>query len=135
MNLRYNLRQIETMGDVEVRPYVEADAAECLALLDEWWEMQKEKHESLHYRPLHPACLKPAAEFDSRDLFGKVILVDGKIRSFRLCRRNEGGFRQSVLGYSDHTIKGLNYYMVYQLMRELDGCVLANSGESSTHLG
>lgn len=132
VNLRYSIRQIEAMGDMEVRPYVEADAAACLALLDEWWELQKGKHECLHYARYTRACLKQAAEFDSRDLFGKVILLNGKVRSFGFAGEMREGLANLFVGYSDHTIKGLNYYMVYQLMRELDGCILANSGKADT---
>ena len=111
-NLRHNLDpDRETRGDVEVRPYTAGDVPDCLALLDEWWEMQKTKHEQLYNRRYNTACLKTAAKFDQADLFGKVILVDGKIRSFGFAGEMREGLGNLFITYSDHNIKGLNYFL------------------------
>ena len=131
-NLRYNLKQIEMRGDVEVRPYALADAADCMTLLDEWWEMQKDKHESLAYQHYTRASLKSASKFDKSDLFGKVILINGKIRSFGFAGKMRAELANMFMGYSDHTIKGLNYFLRYQFMGDLEGCALVNDSKADT---
>ncbi len=131
-NLRHNLTRIETRGDVAVRPYEAADAADCLALLDKWWEMQKEKHEIFNFRRYTMACLKNASQFDQTDLFGKVILVDGKIRSFGFAGEIRAGLGNLFITYSDHNVKGLNYFLNYQLLQDMEGYESANASRADT---
>ena len=46
-DLAHNLNRVKKRDDVEVRSYAVADETDCLALLDEWWEMQQDKYEKL----------------------------------------------------------------------------------------
>lgn len=131
-NLVHNLNRVKNRDDVAVRDYVAEDAPDCLALLDEWWGMQEGKYEDLHYQRYTKACLKMAAQFDRADLFGKVILVDGKIRSFGFAGEIRKGVGNLFITYSDHNIKGLNYFLYYQLLQEMEGYVLANASRADT---
>jgi hypothetical protein len=131
-NLRHNLTRIETRGDVAVRPYEVRDSADCLALLGKWWEMQKNKHESLNFQRYTIACLQNASQFNKTDLFGKVILVDGKIRSFGFAGEIREGVGNLFITYSDHNVKGLNYFLYYQLLQDMEGYEFANASRADT---
>lgn len=131
-NLAHNLNRVKNRDDVAVRDYVAEDAPDCLALLDEWWGMQQGKYEDLHYQRYTKACLKMATQFDRTDLFGKVILVDGNIRSFGFAGEIRKGVGNLFITYSDHNIKGLNYFLYYQLLQEMEGYALANGSRADT---
>lgn len=131
-DLAHNLNRVKKRDDVEVRYYAAGDAPACLALLNEWWEMQKGKYEDIHYQRYTKACLNMSAQFDRTDLFGKVILVDGKIRSFGFAGEIREGLGSLFITYSDHSIKGLNYFLYYQLFRDLEGYALANGSRADT---
>jgi hypothetical protein len=130
--LRHNLARVAAIGDVEVRPYTVHDAEACLALLDEWWELQKSKHEVLSYGRYTRSCLKRAAEFDPIDLFGKVVLVNGNIRSFGFAGETRKGLGNLFITYSDHAIKGLQHFLISQLLGDMEGCELVNSSRADT---
>lgn len=131
-NLAHNLNRVKKRDDVEVRYYASGDAPDCLALLDEWWGMQQGKYEDIHYQRYTRACLKMATQFDRTDLFGKVILVGGKIRSFGFAGEIREGMSNLFITYSDHNIKGLNYFLYYQLLQDLQGYGLANASRADT---
>ncbi|MDP2829179.1 MAG: phosphatidylglycerol lysyltransferase domain-containing protein [Sulfuricellaceae bacterium] len=130
--LRHNLAKVSALGDVEVRPYAPEDAAACLILLDEWWELQKSKHEAFSYGRYTKTCLKRAAEFDPSDLFGKVVLVNGNIRSFGFAGEMRKGLGNLFITYSDHTIKGLHHFLICRLLANMEGCELVNSSRADT---
>ncbi len=131
-DLAHNLNRVKKREDVEVKYYGAEDESACLALLDEWWEMQKNKYENLEYQRYTKACLKKASQFDKTDLFGKVILVDGKVCSFGFAGEMRKGLANLFIAYSDHNIKGLNYFLYYQLFQDLEGYALANGSRADT---
>jgi D-alanine-D-alanine ligase-like ATP-grasp enzyme len=131
-NLRKNLSYMRAQNDVELRAYTQGDMADCLALLDEWAELQKDKHDKILYQRYTRDCLKFAGQFEDKDLFGKVVLIDGKIRSFGFGGEMRPGLGSLFLAYSDHRIKGLNYFLKTKLMLAMEGYDLVNDGRADT---
>ncbi len=131
-NFRKNVSLIQMRDDVEWRPYTTDDLAECLMLMDEWAELQKEKHEKVLYQRYSHNCLKFAHHFESRDLFGQVFLVGEKIRAFGFGGEMRPGIANVFVGYADHRITGLHQFMYYQLLLAMDGYELANAGHADT---
>ncbi|MFH1496023.1 MAG: CapA family protein [Pseudomonadota bacterium] len=131
-NLRKNLTYMRARNDVEVRAYTQDDLGDCLALLDEWAELQKDKHDKILYQRYTRDCLKLADQFESRDLFGKVVLIDGKIRSFGFAGEMRPGLGNLFLAYSDHRIKGINYFLKTQLMMAMEDYELVNDARADS---
>ena len=131
-NLRKNLSRFRAQNDFELRAYTQDDLADCLALLDEWAVLQKDKHDKILYQRYTRDCLKFAGRFEGRDLFGKVVLIDGKTRSFGFGGEMRPGLGNLFLAYSDHRIKGLNYFLKTQLMLAMEDCVLVNDSRAGT---
>ena len=120
-------------GDVEVRAFDEGDIDDCLVLMDEWAVIQGDKYDGqVSPRDYAKRCVRSSTLFDKKDLFGLVVLVDGKIRSIGFSGEIRPGLANLFIVYSDHTIKGLNNFMYYHMMLKLEGYDLANSAYATT---
>lgn len=131
-NLRRNLEKMWSRDDVEVRAFEEKDIEDCIGLMGEWASIQQDKYEQIMYQRYTRNCVKLSGHFGSRDLFGKVVLVDGKIRSFGFAGEIRTGLANLFISYSDHNIKGLNQFLTYHLMLELQDYDLVNSARADT---
>jgi hypothetical protein len=132
-HIRKSLNRMRSMGDVEVRDFAEGDIDDCIALMDQWAVSQKDKYDGqVSPRGYAKRCVRLSARFDKKDLFGKVVLVGGKIRSVGFAGEIRKGLANLFVAYSDHHIKELSRFQIYQLLLELEDCELANSAYATT---
>jgi len=131
-NLRRNLDKMFSRADVEVRAFEERDVEDCLGLMDEWAVIQQDKYEQIAYQRYTKNCVKFSGHFDKTDLFGKVVLVGGKIRSFGFAGEIRTGLANLFISYSDHNIKGLNQFLTYHMMLDMQDYDLVNSAQADT---
>lgn len=131
-DLRHNLNRIAAREDVEVRPFENGDIAACLALMDEWADQQRAKYEHISYRRYTKNCVRHSSLFGKPDLFGKVVLVGGNIRSFGFAGEIRRGLANLFITYSDLAINGLNRFLIYHFMLDLESCDLVNSAMADT---
>lgn len=131
-NLRRNLEKIFQRDDIEVRDFAPGDVSACLGLVDEWAALQIQKYGQISYQRYTRNCIKLAHRFRAPDLFGKVILVDGEIRSFGFAGEIRRGLANLFITYSDLAITGLNQYLNYRLLLALDDYSLANAAMADT---
>jgi len=130
--LRRNLDKVRARDDVEVRMFATGDAEGCLALMDEWAAIQQDKYERIAYQRYTRNCVRDNAVFDNKDLFGKIVLIDGKISAFGFAGEIRAGLANLFITYSDHNIKGLNKFLIYQMMLDMEGYDLVNSAMADT---
>lgn len=131
--IRQDVKRIMNRGDVEVRPFEKNDIQECIALMDEWAVIQRDKYDGrVSPRGFARRCVRQSTLFDQRDLFGQVILVGGKIRSVAFAGEIREGLASLFVGYSDHRINGLNRFQNYHLMLRLEAFDLVNSAYATT---
>jgi hypothetical protein len=131
--IRESLNRITARGDVEVRDFEEGDIEDCLALMDEWAVGQQGKYDGkVSPRGYAKRCVRLSACFGKKDLFGKVVLVGGKIRSVGFAGEIRTGLANIFVAYSDHHIKGLSRFQLYHLFLELEDYELANSAYATT---
>jgi hypothetical protein len=132
-HIRKSVNRLLARGDVEVRDFGEGDIRDCLSLMDEWAISQQDKYDGqVSPRGYAKRCVRWSKRFDKKDLFGKVVLVDGKIRSVGFAGEIRTGLANLFVAYSDHSIKELSRYQIYHLLLELEGCALANSAYATT---
>jgi hypothetical protein len=132
-HIRKSLNRMRSRGNVEVRDFEEGDIDDCIALMDQWAVSQKDKYDG-HVSPRGYAkrCVRWSARFDKKDLFGKVVLVGGKIRSVGFAGEIRKGLANLFVAYSDHHIKELSRFQIYCLLLELEDYELANSAYATT---
>ncbi len=131
-NLRQNINRIVRREDVELRDYQPADMPACLALHQEWFGQQQEKYGKLRGGGYTQLCIELADRFPRDALSGKVVLVDGQIRSFGFSGRIRPGLGNEFVAYSDHTIKGLHHFLQYHLIQGIPDAKLVNAGWANT---
>ena len=131
-DLQRNLNKILSRTDLEVRDFVEGDIEECLALMNDWAAIKQEKNERASPRSYARKCVRFSSHFDKKDLFGRVVLVDGKIRSLGFAGEIRPGLANLFVVYSDNNIKGLDRFQNYQMMLALEEYDLVNSAYAET---
>lgn len=131
-NLRKNLSRFQGQYDHELRVYRPADTAGCLALLDDWTRSQGGKYDRILYERYTRDCLEQAHLFPPADLFGLVVEIDGRIRSFGFGGEMRPGLGNVFITYSDPDIRGLNYFLKYQLIMAMQHHELINSGRADS---
>lgn len=130
--LRNNLSRVQALEHVEVRPYLPGDLADCLAIMDDWAEQQKDKYDKILYQRYTRDCLKFAGQFEQRDLSGRVVLVGGKIRAFGFSGEMRPGLANLFVAYSDHRVKGLQYFLKYRIIMDSEGVDVFNDGRADS---
>ena len=132
-HIRKSINRMKSRDDVEVRDFNEEDIEDCLLLMDQWAVTQQGKYEGqVSPRGYARRCVRWSSRFDKKDLFGKVILIGGKIRSVGFAGEIRKGLANLFVAYSDHQFGELARFQVYQLLLELDGFALANSAYATT---
>jgi hypothetical protein len=101
--------------------------------MDEWALYQKDKYDGpVSARGYVKKCVRLSACFNKKDLFGKVVLMAGRIRSVAFGGEIRTGLASIYATYSDHSIKGLSRFQLYHLLLELEDYELANSAYATT---
>ncbi len=129
-NLRRAIQSIQQRNDLEVLDYQACHAAECRQVLDQWAAVQSEKYDGVLYRGFTQGCLDQYEQFSRRDLFGKVIRLDGKICSFGFAGEMRQGMGNLFITYSDLRIEGLNKFLNYCLLRDMEHLAFANASHA-----
>lgn len=129
-NLRRAIQEIQGRDDIEVLDYQSAHAGECKAVLDQWAGFQRDKYGGVMYGGFTTGCLDQYDQFPRSDLFGKVIRVDGKVCSFGFAGEMRKGMGNLFITYSDLRIDGLNKFLYYCLLRDMEHLEFANASHA-----
>jgi UDP-N-acetylmuramyl pentapeptide synthase/poly-gamma-glutamate capsule biosynthesis protein CapA/YwtB (metallophosphatase superfamily) len=134
-NLRRYVNKFESLDDVEVADYRLEDQAGCMVVMDRWVAFQKAKYGEVLFHGYTSNCLMQFERFPRQDLFGKVIRIGGEIRSFGFAGEMRTGLGNLFITYCDYQINGLNEYLNYCLLREMDSLELVNASNAGNTPG
>jgi len=129
-HLRRELKKLQQQQAIEVLDYCSEFAGECKDMLKQWARLQQEKYQSILYGPLTHAFLDHYPQFSRTDLFGKVIRVDGVIRSFGFAGEIRRQMGNVTIAYSDLRIRGLNRMLWIELLRAMKHLDYANGSHA-----
>ncbi|GEM_PF-1491776 len=119
-HLRKEVQLVRSLPEpVEVLPYEPVMREECLNLLEEWEALQGGKYGRLEDRTYTRNTLKMYDEFSRDELFGIVVRIGGKIRSFGFAGKIREGVGSFYIGKSDLSVRGLHSFMRYELLRRM----------------
>lgn len=125
-HLRQDLNLIKKNADISVVPYTGNYEEACLEVLNEWENTQGEKYSSLDDTTYTRHCLKMADKFEKTELFGLVIMINGKVKSFGFAGKITKNTGALFVGKSDHSIKGLHSYLRYEILKKMYNYKYAN---------
>jgi hypothetical protein len=131
--IRHDIKRIMARGDVQVREFREKDIKDCIVLMDEWAVIQQDKYDGkVSPRGFAKRCVRHSTLFEKKDLFGQVVLLNGKICAVAFAGEIRKGLANFFIGYADHRINGLGRFQKYHLMLKLDEYDLVNSAYATT---
>jgi glutathione synthase/RimK-type ligase-like ATP-grasp enzyme len=133
--IRNQNNKILKIPNLEILPYTAKYADECLNLLINWETTQGAKYEHFDDRIYTRNCLKYADLFDEKDLLGKVITIDNEIKSFAFGGQMFGDIATWFISKSDHSVTGLNNYILCELFRSLEPYKLINGSSDLGYPG
>lgn len=134
-NLRRAIQEIRNREGLEVLDYQSGDAEACKKVMDDWAALQRQKYGGVLYKGFTEKCLEQYDRFPRNDLFGKVIKLDGEIRSFGFAGEMRQGMGNLFITYSDHRIDGLNKFLYYTLLLGMEHLELANASHAGDSEG
>jgi hypothetical protein len=126
--VRRQIARLEAEHEVSVRPYTSADLRTCLALLNDWGEVQGSRYLLVLDREYTEAALRSYDRFTREELFGGVVLVDGEPRAFFMGGSLNPGVGHAFVMKADVTIPGLAYYTKRELLGWLGDYAWVNDG-------
>ena len=131
--IRQDINRIMARDDVKIRNFEEGDSKDCITLMDEWAVIQQDKYDGrVSPRGFARRCVRHSALFDKKNLFGLVVLIEGRIRSVGFAGEIRPGLANLFITYSDHNYSGLNRFLFYHLMLQLDDYKLVNYAGAAT---
>jgi len=101
-----------------------------LLVHQQWIQQQKGKYTSILFENYTRNCLTQFDRFSGPDLIAKVIRLNGVIRSFGFAGEMRAGLGNIYMTYSNHSVDGLNKFLIYKLLREMDQLEFMNSGNA-----
>jgi len=120
---------------LEILPYDTKYADQCLNLLKDWEATQGTKYEFFDDRGYTRSCLKFVDLFPEQDLFGKVITIDDQVKSFGFAGQMHSDLATWFIAKSDHSVTGLNNFMLCDLFRSLQSFSLINGSSDLGYPG
>jgi UDP-N-acetylmuramyl pentapeptide synthase/poly-gamma-glutamate capsule biosynthesis protein CapA/YwtB (metallophosphatase superfamily) len=129
-NVRREINKIQSLDGIEIQAYRSEYADECRSVLAQWAAMQKEKYVDILYGGSTEACLEQYDRFSRNDLFGKVIRLNGKVCSFGFAGEMRSGMGNIFTAYSDLSIKGINKFIWYLLIQEMQHIEFVNGSHA-----
>lgn len=133
--IRKALVGVNKLNNVEVVEYSRRYKKECLKLLDKWKREQGSKYSDLQDTTYTKMCLQNAYLFDKKDIFGLVVKIDGKVKSFGFAGEITKRSGNLFITKSDRDISGLNVYIEYLLIMKMQNVDFLNAASDMGYEG
>ncbi|MFA6197307.1 MAG: GNAT family N-acetyltransferase [Sulfurimonas sp.] len=128
-NLRHQVSLFLKNENIEVVPYEKKYEQACLNLLITWAKNQVHKYENLEDTTYTKNSILHYNKFNEEALNGLVILQNNKVMSFTFFGKIHTRLFCMFIGKSDHSLKGVQSYIKYQLLLKNKQYALANDGD------
>jgi hypothetical protein len=128
--LRRMVARVESGPKVEVLPYAAHHAAGCRELLDRWSERHREDHGTGGGVRLSRCAIDLAQTLPETDLFGEIVLVEGRLSAFAFGGEIRPGVACFFDAKSDIEVSGLSYFHRYRFLSKLHEFDMVNDGSN-----
>ncbi|MGH8223910.1 MAG: phosphatidylglycerol lysyltransferase domain-containing protein [Woeseiaceae bacterium] len=133
--IRRNVSQIERLSDVEVMPYTTAHRDDCYALLQQWKEEHRGKHDTLGGVGVSRRAIALAGLVPENILRGEVIFIDGRLAAFAFGGEIRPGLACFFERKCDEAIRGLSYFQLRSFLLKLGDFEYVNDGSDAGRPG
>lgn len=132
-NLRHQIATFLKNENIEILPYEQKYQQQCLDLYETWMKIQINKYESIEDEKYTKSCILHYDRFEKEDLNGLVVLQNKQVKSFAFVGKIHHNMLCFFIGKSDHSLKGIQSYIKYQLLLTNKQYPLVNDGEGITN--
>lgn len=133
--IRRNVALVERLPDVQVMPYAPSHAKACRELLKRWGKAHREVHGTSGGISLSKRAIDLAGVLPKNVLRGEVVFIDGHLAAFAFGGEIRPGLACSFERKCDTEIRGLSYFQLHSLLRNLQDFSLVNDGSDAGRAG
>ena len=128
-NIRQQIIGINKLENVKVIPYENKYYQECINIYNLWKTTQKNKYDLISDETYTKISLLEFGKFSKKDLDGIVIMIDNKVKAFAFYGSINDNIGNMFIGKSDHKIRGLQAFLKYQVLLNMQDFNLANDSD------
>ncbi|MFQ6097490.1 MAG: phosphatidylglycerol lysyltransferase domain-containing protein, partial [Armatimonadota bacterium] len=132
---RRHVNAFTSRFDFECEAYSESHREECLALLRAWRKTQGRKHRFLLDVGYTKAALDLCGTLPPEDLFGEVVMVNGRVVAFAFAGRMSEDLANFFVAKADPALDGLSYFLRWRMFRRLSEYGRVNDAGDLGHPG
>lgn len=133
--VRRNVKYVEQLADVEVRPYSPADAEACHKLLRRWRKTHRETHGTAGGFGISRRAIDLVGQLPDHVLRGEVVFIRGQLSAFAFGGELRQGLACSFERKCDNDIRGLSFYQLRGLLLRLNEFDQVNDGSDTGRSG
>lgn len=133
--VRRQVRHVERLAEVEVRPYTVDLAEQCRALLSRWSQAHRAAHGTAGGAGVTRRTLEMAGNLPERDLAGEVVYIDGELKAFAFGGEIRPGLACSFDRKCEERIRGLSYFHFRSFLLSLREFDRVNDGSDARRAG
>ena len=128
-NIRQQISGINKLDNVKVLPYENKYYQDCIKIYDFWKTTQKNKYDLISDETYTKMSLLEFGKFSKKDLDGIVITINNEVKAFAFYGSISNDMGNMFIGKSDHKIRGLQAFLKYQVLLNMQNFKLANDSD------
>ena len=129
--VRRHVTRVQSMDNLEVRPYSVADTESCRKLLQNWRKRHNDTHGTLGGVGTTKRVIELADSFTEPDVRGEVIFINDALVGFAFGGEIRCGYAAFLEAKCDVDVPGLSYFQRYSFMSKLEQFELINDGSGA----
>ena len=133
--VRRNVKRVDELPDVEVRPFTPADAEASHELLQRWRKAHRATHGSAGGFGISRRAIDLIGQLPDNVLCGEAVYVDGKLAAFAFGGELRPGLACSFERKSNNDIRGLSFFQLRSLLLAFRNYDLVNDGSDTGRAG
>lgn len=133
--VRRNVRRVQGLPDIEVRPFAEPDATACHDLLRQWRARHRAAHGGAGGFGISRRAIDLVALLPDDVLRGQIILINGQMAAFAFGGELRPGLACSFERKCDTDVRGLSFFQLHSLLLSLADFELVNDGSDNGRPG
>lgn len=133
--VRRNVKKVEQLAGVEVRPFSSADREASHELLRAWRKVHRATHGTAGGFGISRRAIDLFGQLPEQVLRGETIYIDGQLAAFAFGGELRPGLACSFERKSNNDIRGLSFYQLRSLLRGLRDFDTVNDGSDTGRAG
>lgn len=133
--VRRNVKRVEQLPDVQVRPFAPTDAEACHELLRSWRKVHRAAHGTAGGFGISKRAIDWVGQIPDNVLHGEVVFVDGQLSAFAFGGELRPGLACSFDRKCNNDVRGLSFFQLRSLLLRFREYEFVNDGSDTGRAG